>query len=137
MFAKVYLSRRNLITLLSKICRKGNGEETACTIIKKDNLHPKYPQTMKKLSVIAVGYGVNFTGSTLYISRQVLKNLLTDLDKRKAGEEAACVVTINEAHTSELPRTIKIYALEDEEYYGVNRFPGAVHPADAGRLLTR
>lgn len=51
---KVYLSRRNLLTLLSKLDRKRAGDETYCTIIKNDNVHPVYPQTMKSIEVTAV-----------------------------------------------------------------------------------
>jgi hypothetical protein len=50
----VYLSRRNLLTLLSKLDRKANGEETQCTLIKRDNVHPKYPQTMESISIVAL-----------------------------------------------------------------------------------
>lgn len=50
----VYLSRRNLLTLLSKLDRKAAGEMTFCTVIKNDNKHPKYPQSMPSISVIAV-----------------------------------------------------------------------------------
>ena len=50
----VYLSRRNLLTLLSKLDRKALGEDTRCTIQKADNAHPVYPQTMKAINVIAV-----------------------------------------------------------------------------------
>lgn len=85
--AMVYLTRRNLLTLLSKLDRKGRGEKTACTIVKADNLHEKYPQSMKRLTVIAVEYGGNFTGLTLYIGRGLLKALLSDLDQRKAVAE--------------------------------------------------
>jgi hypothetical protein len=52
--SKVYLSRRNLLSLLSKLDRQAEGEATLCTIIKCDNKHPKYAQTMKEISVIAV-----------------------------------------------------------------------------------
>jgi len=52
--AKIYLSRRNLLALLSKLDRKASGDETACTIVKRDNVHPKYPQTMKEVYVMAV-----------------------------------------------------------------------------------
>lgn len=52
--SRVYLSRRNLLVLLSKLDRKAAGEQTACTIVKNDNVHPKYPQTMKSIEVIAV-----------------------------------------------------------------------------------
>ena len=51
---KVYLSRRNLLTLLNKLDAKKAGEHTACTIIKCDDRHPKYPQTMKEIHVIAL-----------------------------------------------------------------------------------
>lgn len=50
----VYLSRRNLLSLLSKLDRLSAGEETACTLIKHDNSHPKYPQTMASIRVQAV-----------------------------------------------------------------------------------
>lgn len=39
----VYLSRRNLLTLLSKLDRKAKGEETACKLVKLDTVHEKYP----------------------------------------------------------------------------------------------
>ena len=51
---KVYLSRRNLLTLLSKLDRRELGEYTQCAIIKTDTVHPVYPQTMKEIAVIAV-----------------------------------------------------------------------------------
>ena len=54
MTSKVYLSRRNLLSLLSKLDRQAKGEPTECTIIKHDNVHPKYPQTMKEIYVVAV-----------------------------------------------------------------------------------
>lgn len=40
---QVYLSRRNLLTLLSKLDRKQAGEGTFCTITKTDTTHPMYP----------------------------------------------------------------------------------------------
>ena len=51
---QIYLSRRNLLTLLSKLDRKAAGEETQCTLIKRDNMHPKYPQTMEAIIVTAL-----------------------------------------------------------------------------------
>jgi hypothetical protein len=50
----VYLSRRNLLTLISKLDRNKNGETSACTLIKCDNVHPTYPQTHPKITVVAV-----------------------------------------------------------------------------------
>lgn len=51
---QVFLSRRNLLTLLSKLDRQKAGDLTACTLIKGDDLHPKYPQSMKQILVTAV-----------------------------------------------------------------------------------
>lgn len=39
----VYLSRRNLLTLLSKLDRQKAGEATTCTIIKHDTINQAYP----------------------------------------------------------------------------------------------
>lgn len=51
---QLFLSRRNLLTLLSKLDRKSNGEETACTLIKHKNPLDKFTQTMNSISVTAV-----------------------------------------------------------------------------------
>jgi len=40
---QVYLTRRNLLTLLSKLDRAAAGDYTARTLIKQDRVHPKYP----------------------------------------------------------------------------------------------
>jgi hypothetical protein len=39
----IYLTRRNLLTLLNKLDRQKAGDATACTIIKADTEHLKYP----------------------------------------------------------------------------------------------
>jgi hypothetical protein len=39
----VYLTRRNLLTLLSKLDRAAKGEFTHLAILKQDTLHSKYP----------------------------------------------------------------------------------------------
>lgn len=52
---KIYLSRRNLLTLLSKLDRKAGGEETKCTIKKYRNPDAlAYIQTMDGAEVTAV-----------------------------------------------------------------------------------
>jgi hypothetical protein len=43
----IYLTRRNLLTLLSKLDRKAKGEQTECTLIKQDIVHPLYPCTVR------------------------------------------------------------------------------------------
>ena len=54
MHHQVYLSRRNLLTLLAKLDRQAAGGSTQCTIEKRDNVHPVYPQSMKSIYVTAV-----------------------------------------------------------------------------------
>ena len=51
--ATVYLSRRNLTTLLSKLDRVASGEESARTLVKRDTVHPKFPCS-ETVVVIAV-----------------------------------------------------------------------------------
>lgn len=50
---QIYLTRRNLLTLLSKLDRQAAGETTACTIIKHDTAHPKFP-IREAVSVTAI-----------------------------------------------------------------------------------
>lgn len=51
---KIYLSKRNLLTLLSKLEREQRGEETACAIVKYANPTDPYCNTIKEITVIAV-----------------------------------------------------------------------------------
>ncbi len=51
---QVYLSRRNLQVLLSKLDRAAAGDSSACTIIKYDMAHPVYPQTHPMIMVTAL-----------------------------------------------------------------------------------
>lgn len=127
---KIYLTRRNLLTLLSKLDRKGKGEETACALVKRDSQHETYPQTMKAITVVAVEYGGNFTGRTLYLSRHLLTALLSDLDQKKTGKEVACIAVIKQVHVKKVPKVIEVLALENQEYYSGLRLPGEVHHAD-------
>jgi hypothetical protein len=51
----VFLSRRNLLTLLNKLDRKATGDNsTLCTIIKNDDAHTKYPQSCPTIVVTAI-----------------------------------------------------------------------------------
>lgn len=52
--ATVFLSERNLKTLLSKLERERKGEQTSCTIIKYQHRSDNYKQSMKQLVVVAV-----------------------------------------------------------------------------------
>ncbi len=50
----VFLSRRNLLTLLSKLDRKKAGEFTHCQLIKRDNKHPKFAQSADAVIITAI-----------------------------------------------------------------------------------
>jgi len=50
----IYLSRRNLLTLLAKLDVVKEGNPSSCTIIKKDTEHPKYPQSHPHIFVTGV-----------------------------------------------------------------------------------
>jgi len=50
----LYLSRRNLLTLLSKLDRLEVGEETACSIIKHANPTDPYCNTIDAIMITAI-----------------------------------------------------------------------------------
>ena len=51
---QIYLSRRNLLALLSKLDRRAAGDETACAIIKYSNPTDPYCNTIDQVVVTAV-----------------------------------------------------------------------------------
>lgn len=51
---RIYLSRRNLMMLLSKLDRVKDGEDSACTIIKYQNHDDPFTQTMDAVTVTAL-----------------------------------------------------------------------------------
>jgi len=71
---KVYLTRRNLLTLLSKLDRVKSGGVSACTLVKQDTVHPKFPCS-DTIYVTAV------EDSDYYIDRQPGKVLSIDEPK--------------------------------------------------------
>ena len=50
----LYLSKRNLLTLLSKLERLENGEQTACSLVKHRNPVGKYIQSDEAVLIMAV-----------------------------------------------------------------------------------
>jgi hypothetical protein len=54
MSERIYLSKRNLLTLLSKLDRLEQGQETQCAIVKYSNPLDPYCNTMDQVMVIAV-----------------------------------------------------------------------------------
>lgn len=59
---KVFLSRRNLLTLLSKLDRHAGGENTARSIVKyRNELDPaEYRQTLDEITITAVEDGAYY-----------------------------------------------------------------------------
>jgi hypothetical protein len=51
---RIYLSKRNLLTLLAKLERFEEGEETKCAIIKYANPLDPYCNTMDQIMVVAI-----------------------------------------------------------------------------------
>ena len=51
---RIYLSKRNLLTLLSKLERFEQGDETRCAIVKHSNPFDPYCNTMDEIMVVAV-----------------------------------------------------------------------------------
>jgi hypothetical protein len=53
--SKVYLSRRNLLTLINKLDRnKVEPGASKCTLVKRDDKHPFFPQSEREITVVAV-----------------------------------------------------------------------------------
>ena len=50
----IYLSRRNLLALLSKLDRQEAGDATACAIVKSANPTDPYCNTIDQVMVIAI-----------------------------------------------------------------------------------
>lgn len=51
---QIYLSKRNLLTLLSKLDRQATGDATACAIVKSANSADPYCNTIDQVVVVAV-----------------------------------------------------------------------------------
>lgn len=126
---KLYLSRRNIVTLLEKLDRVRDGESSPCTIIKSDHAHPVYPQSMRRIAASAVESGDQyFTGVSqrLNLSRTTLTFLLDHLDKQLDSK-------------AELNGML-VMAVPDEKYYvnrdGANITPvGDVSPASLKKIM--
>ena len=75
----VYLSRRNLLTLLSKLDRNASDPDaSSATILKRDNEHATYPQSHDLIVVTAVEDAV------YYVDRQ--PGPVHPLDERNINE---------------------------------------------------
>ena len=61
---RIYLSKRNLLTLLSKLERFDQGDETKCAIVKHSNPFDPYCNTMDEIMVVAVPDDKFYTNRT-------------------------------------------------------------------------
>ncbi len=103
---KLYLSQRNLTALLEKLDAVRSGETSACTIIKNDTAHPVYPQTLRRISVIAVEEQDRYmpgVSPRLQLSRPMLMSLLNLVDEQSGG-----AIRIGE---------LEVLAVPDGQYY--------------------
>jgi hypothetical protein len=131
---QLYLSRRNILALLSKLDRAAAGEATACTIIKYDNTHKRYPQTMPSIEVVAVEVTDYFSPqpAKVHISRRSLSDLTAKLDRKNSDTPAQ--IRLESSHPQERDREIlTVVALEDAQYY-VDRPAGQMWHADEAVL---
>lgn len=104
---KLYLSKRNIATLLDKLDSVRDGAASACTIIKNDTTHPVYAQTVRRIAVMAVeaqdAY-LNGVSPRLQLSRPTLMSLAD-----RIGQQADGAIRIDE---------LEVFAIPDEKYYG-------------------
>ena len=103
---KLYLSQRNLTALLEKLDAVRRGEASACTIIKNDTAHPVYPQTLRRISVIAVEEQNRYmpgVSPRLQLSRPMLMSLLNLIEEQSGG-----AILIGE---------VEVFAIPDGQYY--------------------
>lgn len=125
--AKVFLSRRNVLTLLSKLARKAAGEETACALIKNDNVHPVYPQTMPHCVVKAdeseQWFESDHSTDEVCLSRSSLEWLNSSLPP--GASTSTFLISIN----ADNGKAIDVTVVNDDVYYA-HRSAGAVHPSD-------
>ena len=68
--ARVFLSRRNLLTLLNKLDAKKRGEQTACQIIKSDTSHPQFPLALYGSGPLVSAYVSAVEDEEYYTDRQ-------------------------------------------------------------------
>lgn len=104
---RLYLSRRNIDTLLNKLDSVRDGGSCSCTIIKNDHAHPVFPQTVCRVAVTVVEAGDQYfadVSKRLNISRATLISLLALLEKPAEGK----------ADIGDMA----VFAVPDEKYYG-------------------
>ncbi len=103
---KIYLSKRDIQLLLDKLDSVRSGEPSSCTIIKSDAAHPIFPQTLRRISVMATEAQNQYlpgVSPRLHLSRANLLSLLETLDKHSVS-----AIRIDDAD---------VFSVPDEKYY--------------------
>jgi hypothetical protein len=129
---KVYLSRRNVQTLLNKLDRVKSGGESNCTILKRDNQHAKYPQTMAECAVTAMEEGPKPPQGKeqIFLTRDDLNVLLGGLDAlTKTPVKGGVLIELAPHEDDGTPRIVQPIGVEDAEYYS-SREAGFILPVD-------
>jgi hypothetical protein len=128
---KVYLSRRNIQSLINKLDRVKTGDFSNCTIIKCDNLHAKYPQTMETCRVTAIEDGPKPPQGEqqIFLARKELNTLLGGLDAMAKTQVKGVLMELAPYDTDGIKRLVSPIGIEDKEYYE-SRAPGEVYHAD-------
>ena len=141
--AEVFLSRRNLLTLLYKLDAVKRGEESACTIVKYRNDVPfQFRQTMDSIAVIGVEDGAlaqegltKICSAFVVLTRSQLTSLVEWLNVIRAIPEYPEVYLGSPELGSDRCHCgrIRVAAVEDEDYY-VSRSPGPVLEREEQKL---
>lgn len=103
---KLYLSQRDITTLLGKLDSVRDGAVSACTIIKNDAMHPLFPQTLRRIAVVAAEAEDRYmpgVSPRLYLSRPSLTSLLAHI-----GEPSCAPIRLGD---------LEVFVITDEKYY--------------------
>lgn len=103
---KIYLSNRDINTLLQKLDSVRDGEHSSCTIVKNDVSHPVFPQTLRRISVMAAETEDRYlqgVSPRLHLSRSTLTGLLEHLEKQSDS-----AIQIDD---------VGVFPVPDEKYY--------------------
>jgi hypothetical protein len=123
----LFLSRRNIETLLSKLDDLAAGNPTHCAIIKNDDRHPEFAQSYSSVLVAATeidragGYNAGELIHRVVLTRADLNTLRASLAANPSPDFSAPM-------RSEPPSApLDIYPVEDTLYYS-ERSPGWINP---------
>lgn len=111
---RVFVTQRNLKTLIAKLNAVAAGEQSFCTITKHDDTHPVYPQTDPVFTLTSVEEGLPARGDAfnqIYLRRKDMVEMLSALTEDVTRDFVDSV------------SNIQMTAIRDDEYY-TDREPG-------------